>query len=316
MMKKLTRPPSPDDAFAGASSPGGFREAPTYFEKPMLKRPHWGWNVVTYLFLGGMMGGSAIIAAITDPQKSVAERRLLRTANVTSLVLAAVCPLVLISHLGRPERFLNMLRIVKFKSPMSLGVWGLVLFSGIAGVSVIAEIPGLALLQAVLGGFIGSYTGVLISATAIPLWAKGKQHIPAISVTSGLASACALQSLLLPKDAEKALHKLERLELAASSIELLLLLDFERHAGPYGTPMFKGARGRKFKALTLGLGLAFPMSLNAFRAIVPARGRAARIATFLTSAAVLFGGYILRETFIEAGKASADDPHAAFAQPT
>ena len=29
-----------------------------------------------------------------------------------------------------------MLRIVKFKSPMSMGVWGLVLYSGAAGTNV------------------------------------------------------------------------------------------------------------------------------------------------------------------------------------
>jgi hypothetical protein len=73
----------------------------------------------------------------------------------------------------------------------------LVAFSAMAGVSVIAEVPGLSLLQAILGGFMGSYTGVLISATAIPVWDKGKRHIPAISAASGIASACALQSILL-----------------------------------------------------------------------------------------------------------------------
>jgi hypothetical protein len=79
--------------------------------------------------------------------------------------------------------------------------------------------------------------------------------------------------------------------------------------------MFQGTRGKKFKTLTLGAGLAFPLAVNAFRAIARPRGKAARLATLITSGAVLFGGYILRETLIEAGKDSADDPHAAFAQP-
>ena len=329
-MQERTAPPSPDDAFAGAVSGNGFAPAPTYFDQPVLKRPHWGWNVVTYLFLGGIMGGSSVIAALAHGKASLSERKLVTNAKVTSLVLAAACPLVLISHLGRPERFLNMLRIVKFKSPMSLGVWGLVVFSGVASASVVEDFaeravvprwltfiapPGAHLLQALLGGFIGGYTGVLLSATAVPLWAKGKRHIPAISVASGIAGACALQSMLLREDDLTAAHKLEKLELAAASVELLLLLDFERHAGSYGAPMFRGDRGKRLKTLTLGLGLAFPIAVNAFRLIVKPRGATARAMTLATGLCALFGGYILRETLIEAGKGSADDPHAAFAQP-
>ena len=331
-MRNVTQPPSPDDAFAGATAPGGFAPSPTYFEKPLLKRPHWGWNVVTYLFFGGIMGGSAIIAALAKNDASPSARRLVTNAKLTSLALAAVCPLVLISHLGRPERFLNMLRILKFKSPMSVGVWGLVAFSAVATGGVVEEAverkllprmfgllvpPGAHALQAVLGGFIGGYTGVLISATAIPIWAKGKRHIPAFSVASGIAGACALQSLLLCNDDENedALRKLEKFETAAAAVELLLLLDFKRHSGPYGKPMYEGALGERFKALTMGLGLAFPLAVNAFRTIAIPRAKTARMLTIATSLATLFGGYILRDTLIESGKLSADDPHAAFAQP-
>lgn len=329
-MTGLTRPPSPDDAFAGAATANGFAPAPTYFDQPVLKRPHWGWNVVTYLFLGGIMGGSSIVAALAHEKSSPSERKLVSNAKMTSLVLAAACPLVLISHLGRPERFLNMMRIVKLKSPMSLGVWGLVIFSGVAGASVIEDMidngrlprwmrimvpPGAHVMQALLGGFIGGYTGVLISATAVPLWAKGKRHVPAFSVASGIAGACALQSLLLHHEDDTAAHKLEKFELAAASIELLLLLDFKRHAGPYGKPMYEGERGARFKSLTLGLGLAFPISVNALRLILKPRGSVARGMTIVTSLCALFGGYILRDTLIEAGKGSAGDPHAAFAQP-
>lgn len=294
------------------------RELPvSYYEQPVLKRPHWGWNVVTYLFLGGIMGGSSIIAALADTRASKSQRRLVRNANRTSLVLAVVCPLVLISHLGRPERFLHMLRILKLKSPMSLGVWGLVAFSGIATASVAGLAPpGTPLVQAMLGSFIAGYTGVLISATAIPIWAKGKRHIPAVSVCSGVASASALQSLLLVRDGDDApLEKLERLELAASAAELLILLDFRRYAGEYGKPMYTGARGERFRALTLMAGLTVPLILNSGRVLVKVRGTLGRVLTVLSAGMTLLGGYILRETLIEAGKTSADDPRVAFAQP-
>ena len=303
----------------------------TYFEQPVLKRPHWGWNVVTYLFLGGIMGASSMIAAMVDRTASPSENRLARNANFSALALAVACPLVLISHLGRPERFLHMLRIVKFKSPMSMGVWGLVLFSNVATLAAIRELallgkiprwlrhiapPGAPLFQALLGSFIAGYTGVLLSATAIPLWAKGKRHIPALGVTSGIGSACALQSLLLfDGENEAALGKLQRFELASCAAELLILFDFEKHAGPYGAPMFEGERGQRLRNVTMLAGLVAPIALNSLHVIARPRGIIAKVMTLTASVLTLCGGYILRETLIESGKGSADDPHAGFSQP-
>ena len=239
-------PPNPDDAFLGAVSRNGHHEtpaAPTYYDRPMLKAPHWEWNVVTYLFLGGIMGGLGLIQLLAHPERDD-ERRLKRTARITSFILAAGNPAILITHLGRPERFLNMLRIVKVKSPMSLGVWGLVLYSGAAGANVVRELavdgvlprwmrflaPGfMAPAQALLGAFTAGYTGVLLSATANPFWGSGKRHIPAASVCSGLASASALASLLSTLEGNhQAVHKLERLEMVAGAAELLVLADFKR----------------------------------------------------------------------------------------
>jgi formate-dependent nitrite reductase membrane component NrfD len=303
----------------------------TYFDQPVLKRPHWGWNVVTYLFLGGIMGASSMISAMIDRTASPAENRLARNANFSALALAAACPLLLISHLGRPERFLHMLRIVKFKSPMSMGVWGLVLFSNVAAAAATREFallgklprwmrhiapPGAPLFQALLGSFIAGYTGVLLSATAVPIWAKGKRHIPAVSVASGIGSACALQSLLLlGGENQAALVKLERFELAAAATELLILFDFEKRARDYGTPMFAGARGQRLRSVTMMAGLVTPIAINSLLVIARPRGTPAKVLTAIASALTLCGGYILRDTLIESGKDSADDPRAGFAQP-
>ena len=92
----------------------------------MLKKPHWEWEVISYLFMGGVMGGSGILIFIAD---SVHDAALKRSARYVAFGLAATCPLVLIKHLGRPERFHHMLRIFKLKSVMSMGVWGLIAFS-------------------------------------------------------------------------------------------------------------------------------------------------------------------------------------------
>jgi formate-dependent nitrite reductase membrane component NrfD len=292
----------------------------------MLKKPHWEWEVVTYLFMGGIMGGSGMLVFVADHERDAA---LERNARYVAFVLASTCPLVLIKHLGRPERFHHMLRIFKLKSVMSMGVWGLIGFSLPATAAALGQaatdglLPArvrwvrrlaprgvLDPLTALLGAFIAGYTGVLISATAIPLWAIGKRHIPAISVCSGMAGACALNAaiLTLAPRTERSIAKLERLELIAGLSELVLLLAFERHAGTLGAPMFAGAAGRKLRGFTLLGGILIPALLN----VVPVHGRAK---TLLASALTLVGGYVLRERLIEGGKASADDPRAASRQP-
>lgn len=324
-------PPSPDDAVLGASSRNGRAERPpTYYDMPLLKAPHWEWNVVTYLFLGGVMGGLGLIQMLADDRRDD-ERKLKRDARVTSFVLAAANPAILITHLGRPERFLHMLRIVKFKSPMSLGVWGLVLYSGAAGANATRELALAGILprvlryvaprffmplQALLGAFTAGYTGVLLSATANPFWASGKRHIPAASVCSGLASACALSSLVsVIGGNHDVLRKLERLEMLAGASEILLLTDFERASGSYGRPFFEGDRGKKMRTYTMLAGTLAPMVLNLLGSAIklPKPVDAVRVA--VASGLTLVGGYVFRESLIEAGKASAADPHAAFRQP-
>lgn len=327
-MRDTFIPPSPDDAFAGAASRNGGTAPLDYFGRPVLKRPQWGGEVIAYLFLGGVMGGCGMIALLADRAR---DRKLAMTAKLSSFALAAVCPLILISHLGKPARFLNMLRIVKFKSPMSMGVWGLIAFSGVAGATAIGELatcgrlprwlriaspPGATLLQSVLGAFITGYTGVLLSATAVPLWAKGKRHIPAACVCSGLGGACALNILLLLRgENHETAEKLERLEIAASAAELLILLHFREHAGEYGKPMYEGALGKRFFNTSILGGLALPIAINTISLLARPRGYLAKSLAFVAGIFTLAGGAVFRQTLIEAGKISADDPKAGLAQP-
>jgi formate-dependent nitrite reductase membrane component NrfD len=318
-MRDLTEPPGPQDI------------TPTYYELPLLKMPHWdNWNVITYLFTGGIMGGLGLIQLLADADDEN-ERRLKRTTRFAALLLAAANPAILTSHLGKPERFLNMLRIVKFKSPMSLGVWGLVLYSGAAGANVMRELsmsgslprwlqhfvpPLFTPAQALLGAFTAGYTGVLLSATANPFWSSGKRHIPAASVASGLSSACALSTLLsVLQGNQRVTHKLERLEMVSGIAELAILTHFERHAGSYGTPFFTGARGKRLHTYTIQAGILAPLALNLL-GMLPLPKPVDATRSVIASVLTLVGGYIFRESLVDAGKQSVRDPHAAFVQPT
>src|SRR5437588_7273616 len=170
------------------------QQEPTYYDYPVLKAPIWRWEIVWYFFLGGLTAGCYVIASIAALFGSQEDRVVVRTGYYASLLALLPCPPLLIKDLGRPERFLNMLRIFKLKSPMSMGVYGLIafsIFSGITaviqgardglfgmwwGVNWLAKLPQklLAVPGIFLAAFLGGYTGVLLAATSIPLWSRSK----------------------------------------------------------------------------------------------------------------------------------------------
>ncbi len=178
----------------------------TYYDQPYLKPPVWTWEIPAYFFAGGVAGVAAMIAAVAsfvggDP-------RLVRDARWVAAAGALLSPLLLISDLGRPERFLNMLRVFKLRSPMSIGAWTLVLFAPavmtpIALDLLVAEggaarqfVVALAdVVGALTGLLLATYTGVLIGATAIPVWAAHARILPLHFGVSSLGAAVSIIEL-------------------------------------------------------------------------------------------------------------------------
>src|SRR5437660_10347067 len=76
------------------------------------------------------------------------DRAVARAGYYLSLLALLPCPPLLIKDLGRPERFLNMLRIFKVKSPMSIGSWCLLVFSLFSGLPPGIQAPRDALVAA------------------------------------------------------------------------------------------------------------------------------------------------------------------------
>src|SRR6266567_1529707 len=166
------------------------QEEPSYYDYPVLKAPVWRWEIIWYFFFGGLAAGCYVIASIAALFGSREDRPVVRTGYYLSLLSVLPCPILLIKDLGRPDRFLQMLRIFKVKSPMSMGTWGLLSFSLFSGVTAViqaardgilgrwwgsrmlAALPQrfLAMPGSALGVFLGGYTGVLLTATSIPLW--------------------------------------------------------------------------------------------------------------------------------------------------
>src|SRR4051812_12496931 len=106
----------------------GRRRPTTYYGVPPIHKPHWHWLIVSYFFLGGLSGGSYVVASIADLFGHADDRETVRVGRYLALLALLPCPLLLVLDLGRPERFLHMLRVLKLRSPMSLGTWGLLSF--------------------------------------------------------------------------------------------------------------------------------------------------------------------------------------------
>jgi formate-dependent nitrite reductase membrane component NrfD len=307
------------------------QEQPSYYDYPVLKQPLWRWEIILYFFFGGLAAGSYVIASIASLFGSQEDRAVARTGYYLSLLALLPCPPLLIKDLGRPERFLNMLRIFKVKSPMSMGVWALLsfsLFSGITamiqaardgilgrwwGAKLLAALPqkALALPGMAFGTFLGGYTGVLLAATSVPLWSRSKL-LGAIFITSAMSTSSALISLVLRLISTPAhtLHKLERLEWTALLIEMTGLLAFLRGSGRAARALVgdgPGEHGSTFWKAVFGGGLAFPWLLQTLSLFRHRPGRDNRIRGILISLMVLMGGYFLRRTMIEAGHTSSRD---------
>ncbi|PYV94336.1 MAG: polysulfide reductase, partial [Acidobacteria bacterium] len=108
-----------------------------YYGIPLLKEPAWTWEVPLYFFVGGAAGAAAVVGAIAD--YTGADRKLVRDARWIAAAGAVISPALLIADLGRPERFLNMMRVFKPQSPMSVGVWTLLGFSAAATATAFAD---------------------------------------------------------------------------------------------------------------------------------------------------------------------------------
>jgi len=311
-------------------NPDALQEEVSYYDIPVLKQPIWSWEIVWYFFFGGLAAGCYIIASIAALFGSRKDQVVARTGYYLSLLALLPCPPLLIKDLGHPERFLNMLRIFKVKSPMSMGVWGLLTFSLFSGVTaaiqaardgllgrwwgarILAVLPQklLAVPGIAFGMFLGGYTGVLLAATSIPLWSRSKL-LGAVFISSALSTSSALISLVLRLVGTPAsvLHKLERMEWTALLVEMVGLAAFLRGSGRAARPLVGNGpaeHGMTFWRFVFGGGLALPWLLQTLTLLGGSRRRKSGRG-LLISLLVLTGGYFLRRTMIEAGHTSSRD---------
>jgi formate-dependent nitrite reductase membrane component NrfD len=274
----------------------------SYYGRPIVKEPTWTWEIPCYLFTGGIAGGSAVLHGLA---KLAGHERLAKRALYVGAVADAVSPLLLISDLGRPERFLNMLRVVKVTSPMNVGSWVLTFSGGASNTAAVLELLGILkpvkvaaeVVSFVFGPPLTTYTGTLLADTAIPVWHEARKELPWLFDASATASAGAATALFLrPEEAGPA----QRLAVGGVVGELAWMKVMEKRLGFVGEVYKQGAAhrfGRIAKACTAaGAGL------------LAWQGTRRRSTLVGGSALVLAGELALRWSIYKAGFQSARDP--------
>ncbi|HYI11363.1 MAG TPA: NrfD/PsrC family molybdoenzyme membrane anchor subunit [Thermoanaerobaculia bacterium] len=258
----------------------------TYYDLPLLKPPVWTCEIPAYFFVGGAAGAAAMLGAAA--QLTGDNEKLVSDARWIALIGAGLSGPLLISDLGRPERFLNMLRVFKPQSPMSVGVWTLVVFSGATAGAVLLpwkplkNLAGLAAAATGLG--MATYTGVLLGVSAIPVWKEHADFLPIHFGASALGSAVSLLELRGHK--RTALNQLA-----------------------LGASLFESAADHAVEADSTLLRIAGALSgpVPFFLRLFGKRKAAA--------AATLLGSLATRFAWVEAGKQSANDADVALRGP-
>ena len=314
----------------------------SYYERPMIKKPTWRWYIPLYFFIGGLGGGVALIGGLADLFGGERHRATVRRARYIALVAALISPLLLIFDLGRPRRFHHMLRVFKASSPLSVGTWILLAFgltSGFQAARQAAEddfilkresllgrlarlLPGkpLSLAQALLGLGLGGYTGILLAATAIPLWATAGILLGPLFLATAVASGAAALALLAglrwgssrnDSDEDEDAARTEVEALATVSTAAQLGVEIAREAmTPHaiGQPLRRGKWATLYRVGAVGGGMLAPLAL---RLPAQVRGKPVGRAISITAASLtLVGALAERFAIVEAGKQSADDPQA------
>jgi hypothetical protein len=277
--------------------------AEDYYGRPIIKPPVWEEREIAgYLFTGGLAGASSILAAGADLTGRPA---LARGSRVMATGAIGVSLAALIKDLGRPLRFLNMLRVFKPTSPMSVGVWILVGYAPLAAGAAAADVSGrlprfgraAGLGAAGLGSAVATYTAALIANTAVPAWHEGRRELPLLFAGSA-ASAAAGWGLIVAPAAEN--EPAVRMAVLGALVELGAEQLLERRLGMIAETLQDGKAGRRLR-----LAKAFTATGAIGAGLLARRGRPLAITA---GAALLAGSAFTRFGLFEAGMASARDP--------
>jgi formate-dependent nitrite reductase membrane component NrfD len=277
-------------------------EFSSYYGRPVIKEPVWRVpDVPGYLFLGGLAGASSVLAAGAEVS---GYGELARVAKVGALGAISLSAVALVHDLGRPGRFLHMLRVFKPSSPMSVGSWLLAAYGPVAGAAAVSEVTGIlpaagraaTVGAGLLGPAIATYTAALICDTSVPGWHEGYREMPYVFAGSAASAAGGLGLLAVhPADAEPA----RNLAVLGAAVELIAKRQLLDRLGDLAEPYQTGTPGAILR-------LAEFLTVGALAgAVLGGRNRAV---SALAGASLVAASAMTRFGIFEAGMASARDP--------
>jgi hypothetical protein len=277
-------------------------EFESYYGRQIIKTPTWKTpDVPLYLFLGGMAGASAVLAEGAALTGNVALERVARLVAASG---AGVGTVFLVHDLGRPERFLHMLRVIKPTSPLSVGSFILAPFSALSSAAAASYLTGrlprlgrlAGLGAAAFGPPLATYTGALLANTAVPAWHEAHRELPFLFAGSGASAAGGMALLLTPVQHSRPAR---RMAIAGAAIELTASELLKRRLGMVAEPYERGRPGRLMR-------LASRMTLGA--TVVSTLSGRSRAVSALCGATLVASSVVTRFGVFEAGLASARDP--------
>jgi hypothetical protein len=289
--------------------------SPTYHGLAVLKEPVWTWEIPAYFFTGGLAGASALLGGAAQLAGGPGVVRFVRRARLVAAGGAAVSAALLIDDLGRPERFLAMLRVFRPSSPMNQGTWLLSAFGACSAAAAGALLPLPSPLRraadvagvgaALLGLPLVGYTGVLLANTAVPVWQATRNTLPMLFAFSGMVSAAAVFDLWPTPGPGTRIAR--RLGLVSRGAEFALSNALHREAGVVPRvedALRHGRGGLLLKAARIGLLAASVLD------VLP--GARTPFRRKVIGALGIIGTLAMRFGVVAAGRASARDPRATF----
>ncbi len=289
-----------------------------------LQIPNWTWWIVLYFFTGGIAGGAYFTSAIIELANRPEDRPVARIGYYIAFPLSILCAIFLTVDLGQPARFWHMivdsktlLPEPKWDSPISVGAYALVLFGLFSFLSFLDALvetgrlrwaplrlkynstPRLiyAVLGALSGFFLASYTGVLLATTHLPVWSMNPL-LGAVFLASAASTGMAAILLALGlsrKTQPEQLAPLRRADSFAIVVESVLLLAFLALLGAAANTFLIGLNGILLLGGTLILGLIVPL-------VIELRTHAARDPVVYASLMILIGGFVMRAVIVLGGQ--------------
>lgn len=277
-------------------------EFESYYGRQIIKTPTWKTpDVPLYLFLGGLAGASAVLA---EGAAMTGDPSLERVSRLVAASGAGLGTVFLVHDLGRPERFLHMLRVFKVTSPLSVGSFILAPFSALSGAAAASQVTGLlprlgrlaGVGAALFGPPLVTYTAALLANTAVPAWHEAHRELPFVFAGSGASAAGGMAMLVAPLSSTAPAR---RLAIMGAAVELSSSELLKRRLGMLAEPYEQGRSGTLMRTAS---------RMTASAAALSVLGRRSRLVTALCGATYVAASAITRFGVFEAGLASARDP--------